>query len=177
MRPVSRFVSFVLVASASLALGCQPPLEFDLDLDGETLVEASGPLDQLVGRFPAFESFTTFDIENAAELVENELTRDAVQEARVTAGRVLVMSPDGANFDFLNEINFFVEAPEQERARVAGSSPGRGIDSVELDLDGVDIAPFLRDELFTIVTTANGKNPDQDVTVRAELTLHVIAQP
>lgn len=167
----------LLLGCASLAIGCQPAVELDLDLEGETVVEAGGPLDQLVGSFPAFDSFLAFDIETAAELESNELTRAHVREAYLTFGRLEVMSPAGANFDFLNEINFFVESPGNERARVAGRSLERGVSSVELDLDGIDIASYLQDESFSLVTTANGKNPDDDVTVKAAITLHVVAQP
>lgn len=166
-----------LSLSGALLLGCQPPVALDLVLEGEALVEAGGPLDQLVGRFPPFDGLASFDIESAAELMEQGLSRESVREAELVLARVDVVDPESATLDFLNEIHFFVEAPSVERARVAGASPGRDLRGVELDLDRVDLAPFLREEGFTIVTTANGKNPESDVLVRAELMLHVVAQP
>lgn len=161
----------------ALVVGCQPAVEFDVAVEGEALIEAGGPLDQLVGAFPVFDNFASFDIESSQEFENNQTTKDHVQAAQVKLIRLSVIDPEGATFDFLNEISFFIASPKHAKVQVATKAVPNGATTVELDLSDVDVGPYVRDDTFSVTTTANGRNPSEDTTVRAELTLHVVAQP
>ncbi len=168
----------LLVLLGGLALaGCAPAVELDVEVEGEAVVQGGGLVEQLLDAFPAFEGFTSFDIESSSELENNQTTKDHIREARLTLIRLSILGPEGATFDFLNEINFFVESPKHPKVQVATKSLPNGATTVDLELADVELGPYVRDDTLSVTTTANGRRPSEDVTVRAEMTLHVVAQP
>lgn len=166
----------VLCLSALFA-GCQPAVEFDVEVEGEAVVQAGSALEQLLGEFPAFDSFLSFDIADTQEFENHETTKAHVQEAYITLIRLSVVNPENATFDFLDEITFYVQSPNHPKEQVATKSVPNGANTVDLDLRDIDVAPYVKDDTFSVTTAATGSRPSRDTTVRAEMVVHVLAQP
>lgn len=160
-----------------LSIGCAPLVEFDVDVDGEAVVQSGSALEQLLGDFPVFDSFMRFDVADTQEFRNHQTSKDHVEEARITRITLSVVEPEDATFDFLNEITFFVQSPSQPKEQVATKIIPSGARTVDLDLRDIDVSPYVRDDTFSVTTTASGRRPSRDVTVRAELTMHVKARP
>ena len=51
----------------------------------------------------------------------------------------------------------------------------KGQTSIDLILDDVELAPYVKAESFTITTDAKGQSPAKSTGVEADLTLHISA--
>lgn len=176
-RALSTMKALTLGAVALFALGCEPAVEFDVEVTGETVIEGSTGLGSVLSGLPGFDNFVAFDIEDTREFENHDTTKEHVQSARITLVRLSVVSPEDATFDFLNEITFFVESPNHPKVQVATKAVPNGANTIDLDLADVDVAPYVKDETFSVTTTANGRNPSEDVTVKADMTVRVVALP
>lgn len=83
------------------------------------------------------------------------------------------------DLSFLDSIEIYVEAPDMDPVLVASGSDqllGRG--PVELDLEDVDLAPFIETGSPTFPAMTSGEAPTQDTTLQLEwtMTLGITAQ-
>jgi hypothetical protein len=171
MRPA------LILLCGALLVGCEPAVEFDVDVDGEAVVQRGTALETLLGSFPVFDSFVAFDVSDTREFENHQTTKDHVREARITRITLSVVDPEDATFDFLDEITFFVESPQHPKEQVATKAVPSGARTVDLELRDIDVAPYVKDETFSVTTSASGRRPSQDVTVGAHMRLRIRAQP
>ena len=167
----SMFAAAVMTACTGGPLG----VTFDVDLDSSVVIEGS-PLGALTGGL-GFGGFTDLDFEQEQAFENNDTRKDLVQSAMLKEVTLTIASPNDGNFDWLNSIEFYVEAPDLDRVLVASATIPDGEEIVSLDLENVDLAPYIKAETVTFSSEANGSQPAEDHTVDAVMVVEVTAGP
>ncbi len=158
-----------------LAFGCAcaPTVSFDVELSETTTVDGS-PLGGIFSAF-TFGAFSGIDFETTSEFENNDANRELVESARLKSITLSVIDPDDGNFDWLNEIEFFVEADGLDRTRISSDEIADGLDSVSLTLDDVELAPFVRAPSVFFTTEVNALSPAVDTEIQADIVMGVTA--
>ena len=161
-------------AAAALALaGCGSLLSFDVHQTATADIPAGGPLSGALGGFAGFNSLS---FNQSSEFRNNNTSKDHISECRLKQLTLKVVNPTGADLSFLTKVEFFVQAPNLASRRIAsGTSFPKGVASVDLIADNVDLAPYAKSDSFSITTSATGTSPSQNTTLQADLTLNVHA--
>ena len=157
----------------ALALvGCGTVVSFDVSQKAQTTIPAGGPVAGVLGGF----GFQNLNFSQSSDFQNNNTSKDHVRECRLKQLTLKVVSPPGQDLHFLTKVEFFVEAPNLEKKRIAsGTSFPSGVASVDLVPDDLDLAPYVRADSFSITTAATGTSPSQQTTLEADLTLNVHA--
>ncbi len=151
-----------------------PVVSFDVPISAEATFERGNVLEQLLEVF-GFEDFANVDLESTREFDNNDVRREQVQSARLTSLNMSIVSPAGANFDWIDELSFFVEASGEAKARAASKTVQDGQAAFACDLDDLELAPYVRASSFAITTEANARRPPQDTTVKVDLQFRISA--
>lgn len=164
-----RFLVIVLFLTA----GCPGLNEvgFDVDSQGQSTVPGS-PVGGLLDVFP---SFGNFDFSQNQTFQNNNTNKDHVQQAHLTKLTLKIDNPVSATLDFIQTIEFDVSAQNLPTVRIASGTIPAGVATVNLTLDDVDIANYVKADQFSITTKGAGHQPSQDTTIEADLTLHIVA--
>lgn len=165
----------VAFAVPMLTSGCAPDVTFSVPIEGETVVEGAGLVGELLDAFPDFGGFNSFDISTAEEFENNNAQKENVKTARLTSFTLEATAPADATLDFLDSIAFFVSAADLDEVQIASAEIEDGDTLVELDLDDVDLAPYVRADSMTFTTEISGRQPADDTTVAAAAAVEVTA--
>jgi hypothetical protein len=165
--------TFALLCLLALA-GCGLN-EFDVTQSGSATVPGGGITAGLLNQFPPMQGFNSFDFSQSQEFKNENAQKDHVSSAKLTAFTLNITAPSGGNFGFLQSIAFYAEANGQ-KVRVAhkeniGSLPASS--TLSLDLDDVELAPFVKADTMSITTTATGQQPVSDTQITATAVFHV----
>lgn len=174
-RSAARLPAVLLVLLPAFSAGCVPTIEFDVPISDEAVIESGTVLEQLLSGF-GFEDLVSMDLSQTNAFENNDVRKAQVEEARLTQLTLTTTAPDGATFDFLDSIAFSVAAPELPDELVASKTVG-DVASFDCDLEDVDLAPYVRAESFSLTTDVDGRRPDEDTTVQAQLVFHIVARP
>jgi hypothetical protein len=173
-----RYDDVMRIALVLVALGlsaCNPTIDFDVPVDGETTIAGGGLLPDLLGAI-GFEDFTALDLSSSQEFENNDVRKEQVKAAKLKSATLTIVSGD-ASFDFLDALSFFVEADGLPEERVASKADvPDGVDTFTLDVDDLDIGPYVRAAAFEITTEVSGNQPSDDTTIRVELLFGVTAE-
>lgn len=165
--------SFLFFGFVFTQFGCSAlPIFFDVKTEGTTTIQKGTLLEQLAGGF-GFDSFASFDISQTQEFKNNNTQKSLVKEAKVKSIALTITGPDSQNFDFLEEISFFVEAPGLSKKRIGTKKVPKGVKTFTLDLDDIDLTSYVKADSIKITTDAKGKRPENDTTVKAEIVLTI----
>jgi hypothetical protein len=167
------FTPALLVAVAGV--GCVPVVAFDVPLSAETTVEGGGVIEQFLDAF-GFGDLANIDFSTTDEFENNDVRRDQVTSARLTALTLTIAAPQGADFGWLDEIAFSVEADGEPEVEVASASIADDAVAASLDLEDIELAPYVRAPAFTITTDVTARRPPQDTTVRVDLVFAIAAE-
>jgi len=168
--------SIAALAVIVAATGCGTPvISFEVPVTAETTIARGTVLEQLLDAF-GFADFANVDLEDTREFDNNDVRREQVTSARLTALNLSIVSPQGADFDWLDALSFSVAADGQAETRVANKNVADGQSAFSCDLDDVELAPFVRAARFAITTEAEARRPPQDTTIRVDLTFAISAE-
>jgi len=170
-RPLLR--AFALIFLVGLG-GCGLN-EFDVTQSGSAAVAGGGITAGLLGTFPPVQGFNDFDFSQSQQFKNENAHKDHVSTAKLTSFELKIDAPANGDFGFLDSIAFYAEANGQ-KVRVAhkeniGALPSSS--TLSLDLDDVDLAPFVRADTMSITTAANGRQPVNDTHLTATAVFHV----
>ncbi len=166
----------VVVVTLGLGTACGPPqVTFDVPVTAETTVEGAGLIDDVLGAF-GFEDFGAIDLEETQEFQNQDVRREQVTSARLTTLNLTIVSPQGANFDWLNSLSFSVGADGLDKIELASKDIDDGQSAVALELVDVDISAYVRGERMAITTAANARKPPDDTTVQVDLNFKISAE-
>lgn len=166
---------FALASATACDLGGALGVTFDVEVDSSVTVQGS-PLGSLTGSL-GFNGFNDLDFESTREFENNNTEKELVQSAKLKSVTMTIASPSDGDFDWLNEIEFYIEAPDEERVLVASKSIPDGETEVTLDLEDVELAPYVKSDSVTFSTEANGSQPSEDHTIDAVIVVEVTAGP
>jgi len=162
------------IAGLALALaGCGELDRFDIPIEG-TLAVVGSPVEgvALPEDLP-FAGMESPDFRKA--FADNGASIDDVESVKLSSLRISVQ-PEGANLDFLDGIEFFIEAAGQQRRRIAALDPvPDGVDRISLEVTGAELKPWITADDLTITAKARGVLPTEDVTLRAKAIFEVDA--
>ncbi len=157
-------------------VACGGAVTFDVPLEGETVIEGQGLLGGVLSSIPAFSGFSGFDLSSTQEFENNNAEKDRVTEAYVTAFSLSATAPSGASLDFMDSVSFYVEAPDLSRTLIGEVDIPAGATSVDLELTDDNLADYVKAETMSFTTEASGAPPEEDTTVKADVTLTITAE-
>lgn len=141
--------------------------EATTDVDGATLLE------QLVGDL-GFGSFLDMDITQSEELQNQGVADEDIQAVHLVVLELEVIEPDGGDLSFLDSMEFYVEAPDLDRKRVAVREDfPEGVSLVAFEIIDIDLHDYVVSESMTLTTEVTGHRPDDDTTITARFALDV----
>jgi hypothetical protein len=155
--------------------GCVPVVAFEVPLSAETTVDGGGLLEQFIEVF-GFGDLANVDFSTTDEFENNDVRSEQVTSARLTALNLSIAAPQGADFDWLDEITFSVETDGEPEVEVASGAIADDAVAAALDLEDVELAPYVRAPGFSITTDVNARRPPQDTTVRVDLVFAIAAE-
>ena len=161
--------------SVVTTVACVPDVTFGVTIEGDTEVESGGLLGEVLDVFPAFGGFNSFDVASSDEFENNNAQKENVKAAHLVSFSLEATAPDGATLDFLDSIAFFVSAPDLDTVQIASADVEDGDRQIDLDVDDVDLAPYVRADTMTFTTEISGRQPTEDTTVEALVELEITA--
>lgn len=168
------FLPELVVAAALAGSACIPVVSFDVPLSAETTVEQASLFEEFLSL--GFGDFASIELSTTEEFQNNDVRREQVTAARLTSLTLSIARPQGANFDWLDEIAFSVEADDLTQVDVANATIDDDTVVFSCDLEDVDLAPFVRAPTFAITTTTTARRPPQDTTVRVDMNFAIAAE-
>lgn len=174
MFPWLRLLALSLLVVTPLS-GCSGEVQFSVNYETETTVEGGGLFASVLDLLPVFPGLTSFDVSSQEEFANHDTRKELVKEARLTAFELSITEPAEGDFDFIDEISFYLSAPELDRILVASKTVPRGVRSFSLDVEDTDLAEYVRAESMTFTTEVSGRQPVEDTVVKAALTLDLTA--
>lgn len=157
-----------------LCAGCSGLIAFDVDSSGQSTIPGS-PTGGLLPSLPGFSGFSDLSFSQSQQFQNNNTNKDHISECHLTKLTLKVVSPANANLGFLDQIDFFIQAPNLPQVHIAGLKPVPAAATADLTLDNVDVAAYAKSNSFSITTTASGHSPASNTTLQADLRLHVNA--
>jgi hypothetical protein len=171
--------SFTAAASrfaALLALGglatCDNVDNFEVDVSGKGTIAKGNLIDELLSSLN-LDELQSIDLTN--ELKNQGVTKEDVDSVRLVRFTLSIEGPPGATFDFIDSLTFYIEtggAPKAMIARLPAVPAGATELTLEVEQD-VELKPYVVAPSMKITSEVTGTRPDQDTTVRADLTLDV----
>ncbi len=151
--------------------GCAAlPLPVNINIREQADVEGGTALEGMLGGFQ-FSRFAALDVTQSQEFQNTGASRQHIQRASVSVLALTVLSPANQDFNFIEEIAFFAEAPGQPRQRIARKVVPRGVRHFDLDLDGIDLTPYVKAESMRITTEVKGRRPASDTRLQVHMGL------
>jgi hypothetical protein len=136
---------------------------FDLDYTTQYTIESSTILDL------PFSVITPEVTTNSESEFENNDTRsDLVESIVLTNLTLTLISPQEGNFNFLNEIEVFIQADNLPEVLIASrvAIPEDGSSQLTLDTTGEELKEYIKKDSYTLkVTTVTDSNINQDHTI------------
>ena len=173
MRLVS---SLPAVASLLLLAACGSP-SFTTEVRGEAVVPGDpAPQSVVLNSLPAIGSFTSIDFNQNQEFQNQGVTKDEVSSVRVSQLRLSIVSPDGQDLGFLDEVRFYAKAGNQEvliAEAIGVAERGVGKRELELGVRDAELQPYVTAPSMSILVRGRGRVPSQDVRLQAVVTLDV----
>lgn len=165
--------------AACLALVACAPSSFTTELKGETTVPAGPPgAVTVLNAFPAIGSFAGLDFNQNQDFKNQGLTKDEVNSVHVRSVELALVSPSDADFGFLDTLEFYAKAGDQEQrfarkqdiSRLGLSAPNP---TLKLDVEDAELQPFIAAPSMSIIVRGRGRMPEQEVRLKASVMLDV----
>lgn len=167
-----RFLRFWGLVSVLAVSACGSIDEVDVTRSAEVVVPGAAGSPPLSGT-----ALTSLDLViDRRALAENGVDPNDVDSARLVGLRLEVLQ--GTSLDaWLESVAFYAEAPGIPRTLIAqksgiGALPA-GTNTVELDVPGVDLKPFVLADTAQVTAEVTGTQPPLDTTLRATATIRV----
>ena len=168
----------VVLVPALMALSACGANVFPVEVSGETTIAGDpSPFSALLGAFN-IGSFANIDFNQTQEFQNQGVTKDQVESVKTDYIRLKIISPETQDFSFLENLQFYARAGDQE-VLVASKS---GIDKLglkapnpvlELDVTDAELQPFVTAPSMSIIVRGKGRMPPQDTRLEANVGLNV----
>jgi hypothetical protein len=153
---------------------CHPTIDFDLTQSGTVNIPGSPFATPLALTLP-IPGLQNVDTSNVQGFPSSRTAKDHIQSARAKKITLTVTSPAGRDLSFLSSVALSISATGQPAKQFAHLSPFPAAQSADLQLDDVELAPYLKADSFSIVAAVTGTPQRTAVTIKADLDLGVTA--
>jgi len=148
---------------------------FNIESDTETVIES------LVGINLPFNLPTpTVTTNIQKEMEENNTHKDLIEYANLTELNLFIKTPETANFDFLNDMEIFIDADGLTKQKIAEihDITENGSQTIALDIvQDLDIQNYIKaDKYYLNITVKTDKVILQDVTLGVHSNVFVDAK-
>ncbi|MFL5348102.1 MAG: hypothetical protein ACJ8AT_25195 [Hyalangium sp.] len=174
MRPAS-----LIPPWACLALVACAPASFTTELKGETTVPAGPPgTTAVLNAFPPIASFAGLDFNQNQDFKNQGVSKADVKSVHPKSLELRLVSPSDADFTFLDTLEFYAKAGDQEE-RIARKQDisrlplGAPNPVLKMDMEDAELQPFVAAPSMSIIVRGRGRMPDQEVRLQAVLALDV----
>lgn len=167
-----------LLLSLALVLSGCGINEFDVTQSASSTVPGGGLVGNVLNAFPTMSGFNNFDFSQSQEFKNQNAQKSHVKSAKLKSFTLKIAAPANQDFRFLDTIAFFAEANGQKVRVAHKENIGQlGLQApnptLVLDLDDVELQPFVAADTLSFTTTANGRQPAQDTQLTGQAVLHV----
>jgi hypothetical protein len=164
---------------ACLALVACAPTSFPTELKGETTVPAApaGTV-TVLNAFPAIGSFAGLDFNQNQDFKNQGITKDEVNSVRVHSVELFLLSPSDADFSFLDTLEFYAKAGDQElrfarKQDISRLGLGAPNPVLKLEVEDTELQPFVAAPSMSVIVRGKGRLPEQEVRLKADVMLDV----
>src|SRR5712692_6721884 len=162
--------SFILAIAATSLSACHLP-SFHTQAKGEmTIPQSPSPLGGVLRDFPVVASFTNIDFNQNQDFKNQGINKDHVSSVQVDSVQLQINSPNDQGFDFLDSLQFFAEAGNQEAEvaekssiRMLGLGPPNPV--LNMDVTRAELQPYVTAPSMSIVVRGQGTFPRSDTTI------------
>lgn len=165
------------ILAALLTLSCGVDT-FETTVKGSTTIPGAPGLLKLLPALEPLQGLTNLDFSSNRDFENQGVDKSDVDSVRITRLALRIASPSDQDFGFFESLRFYAVA-DGKRALVARKD---GIDELALrapnpvlllDLEDVELAPFVTAPSMSIEVEGTGRQPESDTTLEAEVTLRV----
>lgn len=144
-----------------------------IDESAQTEVPKATLAEVLLGDM-GFGDFVSMDLTESSELANQGVEPGDVEDVRLTYMELEVLTPEGDDLSFLNEMRIFVEGPELDRRELAWSEDfPEGESLVVFTLEDVDLTPYVVSQSMTFDIDVDASRPEEDTLVEARFGVDV----
>ena len=167
-------------AAAVLALAacaCDPNA-FKAEVKGETVIDGDPSGVAPLSALPPIGSLSNIDFNQAHELKSHGAAKDKLQSVKLDAAQVKILSPAEQDFGFLDSIQFYAKAGDQEvliaeksgipELNLAAPNP-----VLKLDVKSEELLPFIQASSTSFIARGKGRKPKSATRLEATLTLWI----
>lgn len=145
---------FLLLLSATMLASCKKInklVQFNLNYKTTVTIPSSTGIN-----LPFNLLSPDVETDSEASFRSNDTRKDLINSILLTELKLTIESPSGEDFSFLKSAQIFIKAPGLEEAEIASitSVPENIGNTITLDPTGSDLAPFLKEDKFTLMVKA-----------------------
>ncbi|MDF1561728.1 MAG: hypothetical protein P1V51_01720 [Deltaproteobacteria bacterium] len=131
-------------------------------------------LENLVGDL-GFSQFATLDLSQNQELQNQGIEKHQIDHVYLQELALQITAPpSGQDFTFIDRLEFFVESDGLPTELLAAGGPfAADLTAVNLDVEDVDLAPYVTAPSMAITTQVQGRRPRERTTIEASLRFQV----
>lgn len=160
------------LAGAVVLCTCGTLDRFDVTTSASANIPGATLLDELLGAV----TFGGFDKIDFSKQISNQgVSADQIDSVKLTSFVIHTEDGSGATLDFIKSASFYAEAEGLPKILVASGDAFAGQTSVELDLEDEELKPYVIAPSMTLSAEVEGKKPQQDTVITADVTLGVDA--
>ena len=178
-RSNHRSVSLAGTLSLLTLITCGDQIDnFTITEEASTTVSRASVLESLAEVLLGdlgFGNFLNIDLVQNETLANQGVERHQIDSVKIDSLILEITEPaSGQDFEFLEEIEFFVQADGLESRRIASGGPfASGLERVGLNVDDVELAPYVTADSMDITTRVTGRRPQRETTIKGTMELGV----
>lgn len=157
-------------AAAVFLVGCGAT--FDVEIESSSTIKSGGLFQNLVS--DTFGDFSSLDLSQSQAFKNAGVGKDDVDSVKLSSLVIEVESPEGATLEFIDDIEFYVEADGAPKKRLAFTTNiPNDATTVTLDVEDLELAPYVTAPSMHVTTKAKAHAPKKDTTIKATLVFAV----
>lgn len=155
-------------------MGCSGSLvTLHVEEESVAVVEAGTFFEALIADM-GFGDFISMDLVSSSTLQNQGVEPGDIQDVRLEYLELEATSPEGTDLSFLQSMEVYVEAPEQDRALLASAAVfPEGQAEVRLVVEDLDLTAYVVSRSMTLTTEVDGHRPEEDTEVTARFSVAV----
>lgn len=140
----------------------------EAEIPGATLVESIAQ-DGL-----QFGGFEGLQFSQSQELQNQGVKENQIDSVKMDSLILTVTNPENGDMSFLTSLEFFIDADELPKVRIASFGDFQaGQNSISMLTDDQEMKDYIVADSMTITTSVEGQKPDQTTTIKGDMAIKV----